>query len=113
MKKLTLIKIAKADIEAYFEKSPHKVFLKKDLGKIFNENRQFWRLTQSMTTEKFVAELLQITQLKKISLFAPNYDKTLIRYSWGDNPSIYEIALLIKPLLPRRRRNRSISTAFL
>jgi predicted transcriptional regulator of viral defense system len=97
MDNLSRIKVAKPDIEEYFDKLPHKVFLKKDLGKILAENRKFWRLTQTISTEKFVALLLEVTKLKEISLVSPNYNKTLSRYVWGDDVSVYQIALTIKP----------------
>jgi predicted transcriptional regulator of viral defense system len=94
---LTRIKVAKNDIEAYFEDRPIKVFLKKDLGKILKDNLKFWRLTETIATEDFIKYLMEVTALNKISLKVPNYNKTITRYSWGNKPSIYEIALSIKP----------------
>ncbi len=94
---LDRIKIAKPDIDAYFEKLSHKVFLRKDLGKILEDNRKFWRLTKTMSTDKFIELLHETAQLQEISLFSPNYNKTISRYVWGTNPSIYQVALSLKP----------------
>lgn len=97
MDNLARIKIAKADIEAYFDKLPSKAFLRKDLGKILDDNYKFWRLTKSISTDKFIELLIEVSQLKQISLTAPNYNKTLVRYVWGNNPSVYQAALSLKP----------------
>ncbi len=97
MDNLARIKIAKPDIDAYFEKISHKVFLRKDLGKILEENQKGWRLTKSISTDKFIELLRETAHLKEIDLFSPNYDKTLSRYTWGANPSGYQVALSIKP----------------
>jgi predicted transcriptional regulator of viral defense system len=93
--RLTRFKIAQKDIEKHLDNLSQKIFLKKDLGKILNENWQTWRLTQSVS--KFLGDLIKESKLQEISLHSPNYDKTLLRYAWGENPSIYSIALSIKP----------------
>ena len=95
MPRLTRFKIAQKDIEKHLDNLSQKIFLKKDLGKILNENWQTWRLTQSVS--KFLGDLIKESKLQEISLHSPNYDKTLLRYAWGENPSIYSIALSIKP----------------
>jgi len=90
------VKIAKKDIAAYFNNQSKNIFLKKDIGKILEENRSFWRLTQNLYTEDFIPILLKLAQLKEISLYSQEYNKTLVRYSWNKKPSIYQIALSIK-----------------
>lgn len=97
MARLTRFKIAKPDIEKHFDNLSPQIYYGKDLGKILADNRNSWRLTQSLSTENFIAELISQAKLKTISLHSVNYDKTLTRYAWGANPSIYQIALSIKP----------------
>ena len=96
MPRVTRFKIAKSDIENYLGSLNKTIFLKKDIGKILRDQRGFWRLPLHLTTENFMQDLLQFSKLKKISIYSPNYNKTLIRYSWDINPSIYQIALSIK-----------------
>lgn len=97
MDNLARLKIAKPDIEEYFDSLPQRVFLKKDLGRILSENQKTWRLTKSISTDKFVDLMLEVTRLRETSLVAPNYNKTLVRYVWGEDASIYQLALSIKP----------------
>ena len=97
MARLTRFKIAKPDIEKFFDSLPNKIFYGKDLSRILAENRTPWRLTQSLSSQQFIAELINQSKLKAISLHSPEYDITLLRYAWGANPSIYQIALTIKP----------------
>jgi predicted transcriptional regulator of viral defense system len=95
---LSRVKIALDDIQALFsDQYKNRVLLKKDIGKILEENRHDWRLTTSIYPDKFIDYLLNLTPLVKIELHAPNYDRSLTRYAWGDNPSIYQLALSIKP----------------
>lgn len=69
MDNLARIKIAKPDIDAYFEKISHKVFLRKDLGKILEENQKGWRLTKSISTDKFIELLRETLTLRKLTFF--------------------------------------------
>jgi predicted transcriptional regulator of viral defense system len=94
---LARIKIARPDIEAYFKDLSHTVLLRKDLGKILEDNRTFWRLTKTISTDKFIELLRETSQLQEITLFSPNYNKSLSRYTWGANPSVYQAALSLKP----------------
>ena len=92
----TRIQIAKKDIIATFGKLHAKIFKKTEIGKILHENRDFWRLTQTTYPDQFIDELKKIKILREISLFSPNYNKTLTRYTCEANPSVYQIALSIK-----------------
>jgi len=97
MPRLPKFGIAQSSIEIHFDDLPQEVFNGKDLRKILEENRQSWDLTQTLTTENFIEELTSRSKLHKITLHSPNYNKTLTRYSWDIDPSIYQIALSIKP----------------
>lgn len=74
--------IAKNDIIATFEKSQKGVFTYGDISRILQENQQFWRLPISLTTEKFIEQLISHTKLKKYRLSFPY--RTIVRFSWGD-----------------------------
>ena len=76
----TRFDIAKKDILSFFENNPQQVFLRTDIGKILNENRNFWRLAQATTREKFIDLLLQKTPLKATELQFPN---KCIQFSHG------------------------------
>lgn len=97
MPRLPKFKIAQPNIEKYFDKLSQKVFYAKDLKELFEENRQSWGLTQSLRAEDFIVELINQSRLQEITLHSPNYNKTLTRYSWDAAPSVYQVALLIKP----------------
>ena len=89
----TRLTIAKPDIIKLFDDLPIKVLKKPDLEKILFENRRFWRITKSTTTEKFIDFLLSKTKLKKVKLEFPY--RALISYTWGD-ASIYELSMSAK-----------------
>lgn len=90
----TRLSIAKADIVKLFDDLPVKVLKKPDFERFLLENRRFWRLTKSATTDDFIDFLLLKAKLKKVKLEFPY--RALISYIWGD-ASIYELALSAKP----------------
>ena len=86
----TRLQIAKPDIIKLFEGSQKKIFTPKDLSTILTSNRNFWRLSQGMTSRGFFEFLLEKTKLQTIRLTSPYGYKS--RYVWGE-VSAYEIAL--------------------
>jgi predicted transcriptional regulator of viral defense system len=98
MPKLTRIDISKKDIVGYFNNlNPKTVFMKKEIGKILFEMRNIWRLSQGFNTENFIFFLTEKCNLQIVELYSPNYNKTITRYIWNPDFSIYQIALSIKP----------------
>jgi len=73
--------IAKQDIIKVFEESDIKVFNHSYISEILQDNRQYWRLTESLTSNKFIELLLRNTSLKKYNLKFKSTVKTL--YSWN------------------------------
>ncbi|MGO9602029.1 MAG: type IV toxin-antitoxin system AbiEi family antitoxin domain-containing protein [Candidatus Binataceae bacterium] len=66
------------------------------MAKILSENRSFWRLTTSMSTQKFIEFLLGATGLSKIVFpFPPPYNRET-RYVWGNVP-LSEVILSLRP----------------
>jgi hypothetical protein len=82
-------KIAQKDIFDFFEKSTIKILQYRDLSKILNENRSFWRLAKSMTTKRFIENLINVKKLKMFEFKFPS--RKIIRYSWGET-SIFNVA---------------------
>jgi predicted transcriptional regulator of viral defense system len=89
----TRFSIAKSDIVRYFNDSEIKIFSKEDISSILYKNRTFWRLTQNLTTEKFIELLLDGSELKKHKLKFNSLEPT--RYSWGQI-DIIDLALSIR-----------------
>lgn len=88
------IKIAKADIVKSFQALPEKILRRTDIDSILQENREFWRLRQTMTVAEFLKFLLADTKLEKASFDFPN--RKIIRYVWG-KASLYELLMSLEP----------------
>ncbi len=88
----TRLSIAKRDIVKAFEETPTRVFTRADIDEIISRNRTFWRLSQSTTTNKFIAFLLDRTPLKAIEFEFPARPTT--RYVWGDVPTLQVVQCL-------------------
>ena len=56
----TRIQIAKQDIVKHFDNLPKRVFDKVEISHIYESNRDFWRMAQSMSVEKFIDFLVKI-----------------------------------------------------
>lgn len=82
----TRIQIARPDIVRYFDGLPDKVLHHADIARILNEQRGFWRLTQSTSTADFIQFLLESTKLTGHSFPFPQPYKPKKVYAWGDVP---------------------------
>jgi len=69
--KETRFSIATADIESYFDKQKSRIFSKADLSSILEENREFWRLSKSMSLSRFTGELISSSRLLEVTLEFP------------------------------------------
>jgi predicted transcriptional regulator of viral defense system len=87
------IKIAQKDIIKYFEGLPDKVLKRSDIDNILSSERDFWRLTKSMTTGDFIGFLVKNSKLRQVEFPFPNRKE--VRYIWGDVP-LYEILMHLK-----------------
>jgi len=92
--RVSRLKIAKKDIQKYFESLPNTVLTRAQINKILLEKRSYWRASASTTVQYFIDFLLKETKLKKIQFEFPS--RTMDRYIWGD-ASIYDIVLSLKP----------------
>lgn len=82
-------KIAKKDIFSFFNNSKERIFKFKQLSKIFNDNRKFWRLPQSMTAREFIKRLINTKKLTGYQFDFPSNVFNL--YLWDTKFSIYKI----------------------
>jgi hypothetical protein len=92
---LTRIEIAKNDIVGLFDESSTRVYTKTDPASILQQNRGFWRLTQSTRVEHFIDFLTEKSRLRQVSLTSDGYPG-FVRYTWGE-VSAYQVALSVKP----------------
>jgi len=55
-----------------------------DLARIFDEKRDFWRLTKSTSLRDFTAFMVEKTDLKSVNINLPQ--RKISGYTWGDLP---------------------------
>jgi len=92
MKKNVRFEIAKKDIIAHFDSLAEKILSLKDISRILDDKREFWRLSKSLTVKGFIELLLNGTMLKEYVLNFPH--RRIILYSWGEVP-ILSVALAL------------------
>jgi predicted transcriptional regulator of viral defense system len=79
----TRLQIAKPDIVGTFAALP-RVLKLRDIAKVFDENRAFWRLAQNTTLRAFIEFLVSKTSLKEARFHFPHRDAS--GFTWGDVP---------------------------
>jgi len=89
----TRFQIAKKDIIATFEEYNNNIFSYKDISEILAKNRRFWRLPLNLTTNDFIALLINAKKLKRYTLNFPS--GTTSRFVWGET-SPFSLALNLK-----------------
>ncbi|TRZ93078.1 MAG: hypothetical protein D4R82_05770 [Dehalococcoidia bacterium] len=89
----TRFQIAKKDIVAFFEKCDKNIFSYTDISKILNDNRDFWRLPGSLTTNAFIGLLADYTKLNRHEFSFPS--EKILRFAWGST-SVFSLALDLK-----------------
>jgi predicted transcriptional regulator of viral defense system len=90
----TRFQIALPDIRTFFEEKNQSVYREQDIAGILLQERNGWRLAYSMTTNKFIQELVRRSRLKELVLRSPEYQE-ITRYIW-DSASPYQVALSLK-----------------
>ena len=78
----TRFQIAKSDIVDAVDALSNNVFTSSQLAQLLDDNRDSWRLSKDTTVTKFINELRQSAQLKKVELDFPNRKE--IRYVWRE-----------------------------
>jgi hypothetical protein len=92
----TRIQIAKADIVKHFDGLPDHVLKLKEIRTILAEQRAFWRLAQSTTTEHFITFLKEHAKLRELEFPFPQRSERC--YVWGDVPLLSILLSLKKNL---------------
>lgn len=77
------IQIAKPDIVKAFEAMP-PVLKAREVAEVFNQNREFWRLTKSTSLASFIRFMTEKTPLKAERFPFPQREVT--GFVWGDRP---------------------------
>ena len=90
----TRLQIAKPDIIKHLDAMPRRVYRQADIAQILEENRDFWRLAQSLTVQAFIKYLLDSTKLQRVEFSFPARNE--LRYVWG-HASLLETALTLRP----------------
>jgi len=88
------MEIARGDIVECFGKLGKRVLARADIERVVAENRGFWRLARATTVREFIEFMLEKTDLRAAKFGFPS--TTITRYTWG-TPSVYELALSLKP----------------
>jgi ribosomal protein S9 len=91
------IQIARADIVKFFEGLPKRIFWPGEIAAILSNNRDVWRLSQSMKISEFTEFLVDKTFLRQVDLTPLNHPNLppIIRYVWKE-ATPFELALSIK-----------------
>ncbi len=96
MPKTGRLQIARTDILKTFEDDPRRVFWPEDIYEILQANREFWRLSRTMTAGRFIEFLQAKGELQPIELIPVNHETRRVgRYVWR-RASPFEIALSLK-----------------
>ncbi|MDP9995767.1 hypothetical protein J2W28_005941 [Variovorax boronicumulans] len=92
----TRIQIAKPDIVRHFDALPSRVLKAKDIHDVLADQRNFWRLTQTTTAEKFIEFLLKHSKLELCEFEFPQ--RTERCYVWNSAPLLAILQGLKKDL---------------
>jgi len=92
----TRIQIAKPDIVRHFDALPDHVLKPKEIYAILAEQRDFWRLAQNTTAERFIEFLLKHSKLKQYEFRFPQ--RTERCYVWDQAPLLAILLGLKKDL---------------
>lgn len=87
------IQIAKSDIVKAFAAGP-RVLRTQDVAEVFNQQRDFWRLTKSTSLASFVRFMTEKTNLKSVRFGFPN--REVSGYTWGDVPLLETLLGLVE-----------------
>lgn len=85
--------IAKRDIIGELDRLPFPVLSINKLAEILEENREFWRLAQSMSAKTFAEALIKYAYLHRVEI--QTQSRLYVRYIWR-TASAYQVALSLK-----------------
>ena len=88
------LSIAKADIVKAIEETGTRVFTRADIDRLLTSNRDHWRLTQTMTTNRLIEFLVKNSKMQLHKFKLPH--RPTNRYTWGEVPTL-EIVQSLRP----------------
>ncbi|MDO8303181.1 MAG: hypothetical protein Q7T18_08065, partial [Sedimentisphaerales bacterium] len=88
--RIQVAQVAKPDRIKYFDNANTKVFDLALLVRIYDEQRDFWRLARRMSAAQFIQFLIDYTDLSKIELTFSS--KKFLKYAWG-TVSIFDVLM--------------------
>lgn len=95
MARPSTLSAAKEKILTFFTNAPSRTYTEPEIASILSENRLTWKLAQSVKRSEFIFFLERYGDLKKHRFRSERYNRTIIRYSWGET-SLYEAILSMK-----------------
>ncbi|MCX5801502.1 MAG: hypothetical protein NTX17_08965 [Candidatus Eisenbacteria bacterium] len=84
------------EIKTYFDSVDARIYTQKDIRQILASKRILWQLPGKIGVAEFLDHLIKNSELKKIVLNSPDYDKKYIRYAWREI-SAYQLSLSLRP----------------
>jgi len=95
MPKVSTLTAAQNQIQSYFHAAPQRIYSAMELQAVLKEGRKLWRLAKSITLEDFIAFLERNGRLKEYTFRSKRYDRTIVRYAWGQC-SVQALAMSFK-----------------
>jgi len=85
-----LTKKHQEEIRAWFDTLGRRIFSQKDAEEILVSNWDRWHLPLNMRMTDLFDYFIKNSELKKVVLSSPNYDKKYVRYTWREI-SVYQL----------------------
>jgi predicted transcriptional regulator of viral defense system len=87
---------ARSEISAILAKEGRTIYALRDVAELLHRCRRVWKLPESISTNRFLAFLIDKHELIAHDLIAKEYGRSTTRYVFGD-VSAYELALTLSP----------------
>jgi hypothetical protein len=84
------------EIAACFDTLGTNIYSPRGIEEIFASNWDLWYLPPRATMPDLLDHLIKNSELKKVVLNSPNYDKKYVRYAWREI-SVYQLSLSLRP----------------
>ena len=82
-------------ITEFFDSLGKRVFLRSELVRLIDKNREPWSLVQNVSSDEIIADFIESLPLGRFVLASSNYPNEFERYAWRD-PDPLEVAVSIR-----------------
>src|SRR5579863_8685360 len=82
-------------ITEFFDSLGKRVFLRSELVRLIDKNRERWSLVQNASSDEIIADFIESLSLRHFVLASDNYTNEFERYAWRD-PDPLEVAASIR-----------------